>query len=512
MFGPQGALPLTTTDEAFAWLRARDDAFPRFVDIFQGRFLALFFRAWADARPIAQNDRPADDRFRDYVGAVIGLGAAWFKNRDSLHDFVKLEYAGLLAPRVKSVSRLRSFLSGLVGSRVEIDEFVGTWLTLDESERSRLGSARSGLGTDCMLGASAFTVSDKFRVRVYARDFAHYRGVSARRRACRPDRRRGVRLCRRRIRLGFGARHSRRRNPGGADGRRRAIGLDGLDGAQLVEDRSTMARRCAISFNQPPRRKGRGAFLKREVPMGADISVESVAGKLNRVGYESLHPGPAAGEGARQSPHRAGALAVASVAEGSRRPRVDRRSFQARSRAHDRGYHARDRRATQERNRDAGHLHPGRRRARPRLALCDLAVRRDANSNGSSAGRRAEVARVAARAHQHLAGIRQNSRRRGGRRPPQHLAAVGGGQSPADGRLRRRGGRDASWRGGAGAEGHHRARPFQPGPHRQGQGRRHGPDSRPRRRDPADHRRADAPPAKQPDPHRRGGRRQDGGG
>ncbi len=174
MFGPQGALPLTTTDEAYAWLRARDDAFARFADIFQSRFLALFFRAWADPRPIAQNDRPRQDRFRGYVGSVIGLGVPWLQDRDSVHDFVKLEYAGLLAPRVKSVSRLRFFLTGLVGSRVDIDEFVGVWLTLEESERSRLGKAGSGLGTDCMLGASAFSVSDKFRVRVYARDFAHY--------------------------------------------------------------------------------------------------------------------------------------------------------------------------------------------------------------------------------------------------------------------------------------------------------------------------------------------------
>ena len=174
MFGPQGALPLTTTEEAYSWLRGRDDAFARFADIFQGRFLALFFRAWADARPIAQHDRPDEDRFRDYVGSVIGLGAAWFRQRDSVADFVKLEYAGLLAPRVKSVSRLRFFLTGLVGGRVEVDEFVGVWLTLDPSERSRLGVARSGLGTDSMLGASAFSVSDKFRIRVYARDFAHY--------------------------------------------------------------------------------------------------------------------------------------------------------------------------------------------------------------------------------------------------------------------------------------------------------------------------------------------------
>jgi type VI secretion system protein ImpH len=37
MFGPQGALPLTTTEEAYGWLRERDDAFPRFVDVFQRR-------------------------------------------------------------------------------------------------------------------------------------------------------------------------------------------------------------------------------------------------------------------------------------------------------------------------------------------------------------------------------------------------------------------------------------------------------------------------------------------
>jgi type VI secretion system protein ImpH len=174
MFGPQGALPLTTTEESYLWLLERDDAFPRFADIFQRRFIALFFRAWADARPIAQNDRPGEDRFRAYVGSMIGVGAPLFRDADSLSDFAKMEYAGLLAPRVKSASRLRSFLSGLFGARVEIDEFVGVWLTLEPSARSRLGARPCGLGSDCMLGASTFSVADKFRVRVFVRDFAQY--------------------------------------------------------------------------------------------------------------------------------------------------------------------------------------------------------------------------------------------------------------------------------------------------------------------------------------------------
>jgi len=175
MFGPQGALPLTTTEEAYGWLRERDDAFARFVDIFQRRFLALFFRAWSDAHPVAQNDRPAEDRFRTYIGSMIGIGTPAFRDADSIWDFAKLQYAGLLAARVKTASRLRSFLSSLLKSRVEIEEFVGAWLTLDPSERTRLGEANSRLGVDCVSGASMYSVSDKFRIRVYVRDIEHFR-------------------------------------------------------------------------------------------------------------------------------------------------------------------------------------------------------------------------------------------------------------------------------------------------------------------------------------------------
>jgi type VI secretion system protein ImpH len=175
MFGPQGALPLTTTEEAYNWLLERDDAFPRFVDLFQRRFLALFFRAWADARPITQHDRPDEDRFRAYIGAMIGIGTPAFRDADSISDFAKLPYAGLLAARVKSVSRLRAFLASYLETRVEIEEFVGSWLELDPGERTRIGAANSRLGQDCVAGASMYTVSDKFRIRVFVRDIKHFR-------------------------------------------------------------------------------------------------------------------------------------------------------------------------------------------------------------------------------------------------------------------------------------------------------------------------------------------------
>lgn len=173
LLGPQGALPLATTEEAYGWFLARDDAFPRFLDIINHRFLQLFFRAWADARPIAQHDRPDEDRFETYVGAPIGLGSPIFRGLDTVPDRGKLAYAGLLGARAKSASRLCAFISGHFGVRAEIDEFIGSRLVLDPGDRSRLGAC--ALGADTLVGASFYSVQDKFRIRIYVADMAAYR-------------------------------------------------------------------------------------------------------------------------------------------------------------------------------------------------------------------------------------------------------------------------------------------------------------------------------------------------
>ena len=174
MLGPQGALPLSTTEEVYNWASMRDDAFPRFLDLFNNRFLQLFFRAWADSRPITHRDRPSDDRFVAYVGTMIGVGAPIFHGLDTIPDAGKLAFAGLMAPQAKSASRLRSLISGLFGVTVEIDEFVGSYLKMDDADRTRLGAANSGLGSDVIVGSSVFSVQDKIRIRIFTKSMREY--------------------------------------------------------------------------------------------------------------------------------------------------------------------------------------------------------------------------------------------------------------------------------------------------------------------------------------------------
>lgn len=174
LLGPQGALPLTLTEEVYHWHLSHDEAFARFLDIFNHRFLQLFFRAWADARPISQHDRPDADRFHDYLASLIGIGTDRFRNLDTVPDIGKLAFAGLLSPRVKSASRLSDFLAAFFGVKVEIDEFLPTLLPLDPTERTRLGETNSGIGVDLIIGAAVLSFQDRFRIRIYTETLKQY--------------------------------------------------------------------------------------------------------------------------------------------------------------------------------------------------------------------------------------------------------------------------------------------------------------------------------------------------
>jgi type VI secretion system protein ImpH len=174
MLGPQGALPLATTEEAYHYTLANDDAFPRFLDVFNHRFIQLFFRAWANSRPIAQHDRPTADRFFTYIGSAIGTGSEPYRNLDSVPDAAKLGFAGLLGAQAKSASRLVGAICGLFEVRAEVDEFVGTRLMLDAQEYTILGKRHNVLGEEAMLGRGVYSVQDKIRVRIYTETLAQY--------------------------------------------------------------------------------------------------------------------------------------------------------------------------------------------------------------------------------------------------------------------------------------------------------------------------------------------------
>lgn len=173
LLGPNGPMPLHLTEYARdRILHAGDETFARFLDVLHHRFLALFYRAWAQAQPTVSLDRPQQDRFAVYVGSLFGLGAASLGNRDEVPDNAKRFHAGVLSRQVRNAEGLAAVLAQFFGLPVHIEQYAGHWMNLDEASRFRLGGR--ALGRDAVLGSRVWDRQSKFRVHVGPMDWTAY--------------------------------------------------------------------------------------------------------------------------------------------------------------------------------------------------------------------------------------------------------------------------------------------------------------------------------------------------
>ena len=178
LFGPNGALPLHLTgyvrERQKPWRKERDDeTLSRFADMFQHRMMLLFYRAWAQAQPTVSLDRPDEDRFATYVGSLAGVGGDAWRHRDAAPDHARLAFAGLLSRQARNADGLANLLSGYLGLKVRVEQFVGRWMTLPPADRSRIGQraalrrmSTSQLGVSTVLGQSVFDRQHHIRVHI----------------------------------------------------------------------------------------------------------------------------------------------------------------------------------------------------------------------------------------------------------------------------------------------------------------------------------------------------------
>lgn len=166
VFGPNGALPLHLTELAYERRRHKEDAtVVDFINLFQHRLTSLFYRAWAESEPAVSLDRPDCDRFRTYVGALIGIAPDSARDADSVPDYAKLSRAGLFAAQPRSAEGLEAVLADYFGIEVEVRQFVGSWLEIPDDLQCRLGGTEAAaLGSNATLGAATWQCQHKFEI------------------------------------------------------------------------------------------------------------------------------------------------------------------------------------------------------------------------------------------------------------------------------------------------------------------------------------------------------------
>ena len=176
LFGPDGPLPLHITEFVLDRLQHHHDpTLARFVDLLQHRILTLFYRAWAEAQPTVQHDRPESDRFADYVGSLFGIGTRSFHDRDHVPDGTKRYYSGILSCQTRNPDGLAAMLNGFFFPHsvkqaeppsIKVQEFVFHWMEIPDSCLTQLRGRRENglLGQGATLGRRVLDAQSKFRL------------------------------------------------------------------------------------------------------------------------------------------------------------------------------------------------------------------------------------------------------------------------------------------------------------------------------------------------------------
>jgi type VI secretion system protein ImpH len=177
LLGPEGALPLHITRWVLGRLSDRwftegsdaasDTTFLDFCNLLQHRMMALYWRAWGDARPEVQIEHEAAGRVRAFVEALAGVSLPGTKPRvPDAQSRLKLRHATSLGRQVYSVERLTAYLGDVLEAGVTLVEFLGTWTEIPPCLQSRLGQQHAQLGRSAVVGARSFQRQTLVELRV----------------------------------------------------------------------------------------------------------------------------------------------------------------------------------------------------------------------------------------------------------------------------------------------------------------------------------------------------------
>jgi type VI secretion system protein ImpH len=199
--GPSGILPRPYTERLWAEARGPEkNALQDWLDLFNHRFISLFYRAWEKYRfylPFERGEafQRDPDPFSRALFSLIGLGFRSHRNRfrvahaefhgfdagargeeapgesavrekelARLDDLALLRFGGLFAHRPRCAVSLEMFLQAYLGLPVKVLQFQGQWLHLNESSQSSVGAGNNRLGQDTLVGDRIWDVQSKVRI------------------------------------------------------------------------------------------------------------------------------------------------------------------------------------------------------------------------------------------------------------------------------------------------------------------------------------------------------------
>jgi type VI secretion system protein ImpH len=203
--GPSGVLPRHYTEMLYRLEKDRSSGNPEkhalrdWLDLFNHRFVSLFYRAWEKYRffiPFerGQDRQPEPDLFTACLYSLVGLGVPALRNRlqvvvrrsmadeetesrvlARIENLALLKYGGLLAQQLRSAAGLQAMLQDYFQLPFKVRQYQGQWLQIEPSQQSRLqDGGNNQIGLTTVIGERAWDIQSKFRLRLGPLDYTQF--------------------------------------------------------------------------------------------------------------------------------------------------------------------------------------------------------------------------------------------------------------------------------------------------------------------------------------------------
>jgi type VI secretion system protein ImpH len=166
---PQGVLPTPYTELIVERAQKKDNALRDFLDLFNHRLISFFYRAWEKHRFFVSYELGEPDAMTPLMMNLLGLGTEGLARRQLVPDQALIFYSGLFTQKPRSAQNLKQLLTDYFHVKVEIEQFVGTWVPLRKVDQTVLDDSESPmqrLGSGAIVGDEVWDQQSTVRVKL----------------------------------------------------------------------------------------------------------------------------------------------------------------------------------------------------------------------------------------------------------------------------------------------------------------------------------------------------------
>lgn len=164
---PIGILPIHYTEQLGSASRNKHAALLHFINLFQNRSIALFYRAWEKYRFYIRHERQLANEVTPHnvmLQSLMGVN----RQVQPKHTYAPATqcYLAYYASRHRSAAGLQQLLSDYFGITVKVLPFQGQWLDRAEQDYSAVSQSERNnrLGVDFVAGTRTWYCQHRFRL------------------------------------------------------------------------------------------------------------------------------------------------------------------------------------------------------------------------------------------------------------------------------------------------------------------------------------------------------------